>query len=52
MSEHRFDVVIVGGGLVGSSVAMHLAEAGVTSIAVIDVDLGGRYSSSELNAGV
>ncbi len=51
MSEHRFDVVIVGGGLVGSSVAMHLAEAGVTSIAMVDVDLGGRYSSSELNAG-
>lgn len=47
----RFDVVVVGGGLIGSSVAMHLAERGVKSIALVDVDLGGRYSSSELNAG-
>lgn len=50
MAEH-FDVVILGGGLIGSSAAMHLAERGVRSIAVLDVDLGGRYSSSELNAG-
>lgn len=47
----RYDVIVLGGGLLGSSVAMHLAERGVTSIAVLDVDLGGRYSSSELNAG-
>jgi glycine/D-amino acid oxidase-like deaminating enzyme len=47
----RFDVVIIGGGLVGSSTAMHLAARGVRSIALVDVDLGGRYSSSELNAG-
>jgi len=30
---------------------MHLAARGVRSLAVLDVDLGGRYSSSELNAG-
>ncbi len=47
----RFDVIVLGGGLLGSSVAMHLAARGVKSIAVLDVDLGGRYSSSELNAG-
>ncbi|HTM21080.1 MAG TPA: FAD-dependent oxidoreductase, partial [Kofleriaceae bacterium] len=47
----RFDVVVIGGGLVGSSTAMHLARRGVRSIAIVDVDLGGRYSSSELNAG-
>jgi sarcosine oxidase subunit beta len=47
----RFDVIVIGGGLIGSSAAMHLAERGVKSIAVLDVDLGGRYSSSELNAG-
>ncbi len=47
----RYDVIVLGGGLLGSSVAMHLAERGVGSIAVLDVDLGGRYSSSELNAG-
>jgi glycine/D-amino acid oxidase-like deaminating enzyme len=47
----RYDVIILGGGLIGSSTAMHLAERGVKSICVLDVDLGGRYSSSELNAG-
>jgi glycine/D-amino acid oxidase-like deaminating enzyme len=47
----RYDVLIIGGGLIGSSVAMHLADMGVRSIALLDVDLGGRYSSSELNAG-
>jgi glycine/D-amino acid oxidase-like deaminating enzyme len=50
-SGDRYDVLIVGGGLIGSAAAMHLAERGVGSIAVLDVDLGGRYSSSELNAG-
>jgi sarcosine oxidase, subunit beta len=49
--SERFDVVIIGGGVIGSSAAMHLAERGVNRIAVLDVDLGGRYSSSELNAG-
>lgn len=44
-------MIVLGGGLLGSSVAMHLAERGVKSICVLDVDLGGRYSSSELNAG-
>jgi sarcosine oxidase subunit beta len=49
--SQRYDVLIIGGGLIGSSAAMHLAELGVRSIAIVDVDLGGRYSSSELNAG-
>jgi sarcosine oxidase subunit beta len=47
----KYDVIIIGGGLIGSSAAMHLAARGVTSILLLDVDLGGRYSSSELNAG-
>src|SRR6185503_293909 len=47
----RYDVIILGGGLIGSSTAMHLAERGVKSVCVLDVDLNGRYSSSELNAG-
>jgi sarcosine oxidase subunit beta len=47
---HRYDVALVGGGVIGSSVAMGLAERGV-KVAVVDIDLSGRLSSSEKNAG-
>ncbi len=43
--------VVLGAGLVGSSTAMHLAELGHKDILVLDVDLFGSFSSSELNAG-
>jgi FAD-dependent oxidoreductase domain-containing protein 1 len=46
----RYDVVLIGGGIIGSSVALGLAERGL-KIAVVDVDLSGRLSSSEKNAG-
>ena len=48
-SEH-YDVVLIGGGIIGSSVAMGLAERGLR-VAVADIDLSGRLSSSEKNAG-
>lgn len=47
----QVDTLVVGAGLVGSSVAMHLAEMGMSGIRVIDFDLEGSFSSSELNAG-
>ncbi len=50
MSE-RADVLIVGGGVIGASVAWALARRGVTGIVVVDLDLAGLYASSELNAG-
>lgn len=43
--------VVVGAGVVGSAVAMHLAELGAPSVVVVDPDLAGERSSSELNAG-
>jgi sarcosine oxidase subunit beta len=46
----RYDVVLIGGGIVGSSVAMALGERGLRT-AVVDIDLSGRLSSSEKNAG-
>ena len=49
--EDRFDVVIVGAGLIGSSIAWQLVREGCSSIALIDVDMTGLYSSSELSAG-
>jgi glycine/D-amino acid oxidase-like deaminating enzyme len=53
------DSLIIGAGVIGSSVAMHLAEHSVRSggsiaageIRCLDFDLDGALSSSELNAG-
>lgn len=45
------DVLIAGGGIIGTSVAWALARRGVTGIVVVDLDLAGVYASSELNAG-
>src|SRR5260370_38396173 len=50
VAGERFDVVVIGAGVVGSSVAMGLAERGLKALAV-DIDLSGRLSSSEKNAG-
>jgi len=47
----RSDVLIVGGGVVGTSIAWALADRGVTGVVVVDLDLAGIYASSELNAG-
>lgn len=51
MSEERTDVLIVGGGVIGSAIAWCLAERGISDVCVVDLDLHGRYASSELNAG-
>jgi glycine/D-amino acid oxidase-like deaminating enzyme len=50
VTEHA-DVLIVGGGVIGTSVAWALASRGVSGIVVVDLDLAGLYASSELNAG-
>ncbi len=51
MQTIKKDIIIVGAGLLGSSVAMHLSKQGTRSIAVVDLDLEGVFSSSEVNAG-
>ncbi|MBC7386483.1 MAG: FAD-binding oxidoreductase [Cryobacterium sp.] len=47
----RAETVIIGAGVIGSALAMALAERGSESVVVIDPDLEGTLSSSELNAG-
>ncbi len=47
----RAEVLIAGAGVVGSAIACALAERGVRDVCVVDLDLAGRYASSELNAG-
>lgn len=49
--SQQFDTLIIGAGLMGSSTAYHLSKMGAKGIAVLDADLAGRLSSSELNAG-
>jgi len=51
VDEERPDVLVAGGGVVGSAIACALAERGVRNVCVVDLDLSGRYASSELNAG-
>ncbi|MBV8451592.1 MAG: FAD-binding oxidoreductase [Deltaproteobacteria bacterium] len=46
----RYDIVLIGGGIIGSSAAMALAARRLR-VAVVDIDLSGRLSSSEMNAG-
>ncbi|MEE9279111.1 MAG: FAD-binding oxidoreductase [Myxococcota bacterium] len=44
-------VLIAGGGIIGSAIACALVERGVSDVCVVDLDLQGTYASSELNAG-
>ena len=45
-----YNTVIIGGGAVGSSVAVHLALAGAKNIAVVEKDPSYKYASSSLSA--
>lgn len=51
MTPQKFDVAIIGAGLMGSSLAYHLSLRKNMSVALLDIDFDGKYSSSELNAG-
>lgn len=51
LPEHA-DVVIVGGGVMGASIAFHLAEAGVTDVLLLERDQLGAGSTSRAAGGV
>ena len=46
------EVVVVGGGIMGASIAFHLAEAGVTDVVVLERDTLGSGSSAKPLGGV
>ena len=49
--ERESDIIIIGAGIIGSSIAYHLSQRTSKNIIVLDIDLNGRWSASELNAG-
>jgi sarcosine oxidase subunit beta len=51
VGAERANVLVSGGGVIGTAIAWALAERGVPDVCVVDLDLAGRYASSELNAG-
>ena len=44
--DERTQVLIAGGGIVGSAIAAALVERGILDVVVVDLDLHGRYASS------
>jgi sarcosine oxidase subunit beta len=48
----RASVVVVGGGVIGTSIAFHLAEAGVPDVVLIERDELGAGSTSKAAGGV
>src|SRR4051812_49881100 len=52
MLPERADVVIVGGGVMGTSAAFHLAEAGVRDVVLLERGQLGEGSTSKAAGGV
>jgi sarcosine oxidase, subunit beta len=48
----RASVVVVGGGVMGTSIAFHLAEAGVPDVLLVERDMLGEGSTSKAAGGV
>lgn len=48
----RAEVVVIGGGIMGASIAWHLADAGVSDVVVIERDALGAGSSAKPLGGV
>ena len=48
----RASTVIIGGGVMGASIAFHLAEAGIRDIVLVEADQLGSGSTSKAAGGV
>jgi sarcosine oxidase subunit beta len=51
MADQRFDVVIIGAGIVGTSIACHLARMGWPNVAVLDKEPAAGMGSTAKAAG-
>jgi len=51
MADQRFDVAIVGAGIIGASIAWHLAKRGCTSVAVLEKEIAPGMGSTAKAAG-
>lgn len=52
MSTHTADVVVIGGGVMGTSIARHLARAGVRDVVLVERDELASGSTSKAAGGV
>ena len=52
MAQESAEVVIVGGGALGASVAFHLAELGMTDVVLVERETIGSGSTSKAAGGI
>jgi len=48
----RVDVIIIGGGIIGASVAYHLSEKGVSDVLILEKGLAGEGSTGKCAGGI
>jgi glycine/D-amino acid oxidase-like deaminating enzyme len=51
MADQRFEVAIIGAGIVGASIAWHLARAGCTNVVVLEKEIAPGMGSTAKAAG-
>ena len=49
LTKKTYDVVVMGGGVVGSSIAYHLTTMGCKNVAVVERDNGYKHASAVLS---
>ncbi|MBI2931100.1 MAG: FAD-binding oxidoreductase [Planctomycetes bacterium] len=51
MTEHSYDIAIIGAGIVGASIAYHLAKRGCTNVVVVEKEINPGMGSTSKAAG-